>query len=303
MRRRIIKGILLMVLLLILVIAIGDLMSDRRKSAIEETYAVGPIDAVNHAYIDGVRIAYREYGDSSNETIVLVHGFLGSSYDFRFLVERLEEDYHIIAPDLPGFGHSTRPNDYAYTASNHAATLHAFMTVMDIDRYHLLGHSMGGRVVLFHATDHPDTVMTLTLVAAAEASQPSRRRLPTLFYRMVFSNYYVQRYAFRNVHHDDAFNDKTYFDPMVYFSGDIPPEILRKMSSHVDLENLDALDTLDVETLILYGEQDSWTPKAIGESYHVVLPSSTLVIIEDSGHMPFIESVDAFHAAFTEFME
>jgi pimeloyl-ACP methyl ester carboxylesterase len=86
--------------------------------AAESPFAV----QMNKMEIDGLNIAYREAGDPSNPTVLLLHGFPTSSHMFRELIPELADEYHVIAPDYPGFGASDMPaaKDYGYSFANAA---------------------------------------------------------------------------------------------------------------------------------------------------------------------------------------
>jgi pimeloyl-ACP methyl ester carboxylesterase len=96
-------------------------------------------DAVqfNAAKIDGLNIAYREAGDPSNPTVLLLHGFPTSSHMFRNLIPELAEDYHVIAPDYPGFGASDMPDaaTYEYSFANTAAMMTELLDQKGVGKY------------------------------------------------------------------------------------------------------------------------------------------------------------------------
>lgn len=70
--------------------------------------------------INGINIAYREAGNPKNPTIVLLHGFPSSSHQYRKVLTQLSDEFHLIAPDYPGFGNSDFPSadEYEYTFNN-----------------------------------------------------------------------------------------------------------------------------------------------------------------------------------------
>src|SRR6266568_7368366 len=78
------------------------------------------VTSYQHAIVDGSRIFYREAGSKTAPTILLLHGFPTSSQMFRNLIPALAERYHVLAPDYPGFGHSSMPPraEFAYTFDN-----------------------------------------------------------------------------------------------------------------------------------------------------------------------------------------
>ena len=87
--------------------------------------------------IDGLSIAYREAGDPANPTVLLLHGFPTSSHMFRNLIPVLAENYHVLAPDYPGFGASDMPAaaDYDYTFDNAAEIVTELLDRKGVGRY------------------------------------------------------------------------------------------------------------------------------------------------------------------------
>lgn len=87
--------------------------------------------------IDGMAIAYREAGDPADPTVLLLHGFPTSSHMFRNLIPDLADDYHVIAPDYPGFGASDMPDaaEYDYSFANTAEIVTALLDAKGIGDY------------------------------------------------------------------------------------------------------------------------------------------------------------------------
>ena len=87
--------------------------------------------------IDGIRIAYREAGDPSKPTVLLLHGFPTSSHMFRNLIPQLSKRYHVIAPDYPGFGASDMPQakDFEYSFAKIASMMTTLLDRKKVDRY------------------------------------------------------------------------------------------------------------------------------------------------------------------------
>ena len=87
--------------------------------------------------IDGVKIAYREAGDRSKPTMLLLHGFPTSSHMFRNLIPQLAKHYHVLAPDYPGFGASDMPaaKDFEYSFANIARMMTALLNRKQVGRY------------------------------------------------------------------------------------------------------------------------------------------------------------------------
>lgn len=113
-----------------------------------------------YALADGVNVFYREAGDRSLPTLLLLHGYPTSSFQFRELIPLLADKYHIIAPDLPSFGFTQVPagRDYVYTFDNLAKTLVAFVDVLRLTKYALYVFDYGAPVGLRLALAYPERV-------------------------------------------------------------------------------------------------------------------------------------------------
>lgn len=98
------------------------------------------------------KIFYREAGSPSNPTILLFHGFPSSSIQYRNLIPLLAKKYHIIAPDLPGYGFTIVPSDYVYTFDNLATTTSSLLTALKISKFSIYVFDYGAPVGLRLAT-------------------------------------------------------------------------------------------------------------------------------------------------------
>ncbi|SDH81732.1 Pimeloyl-ACP methyl ester carboxylesterase [Vibrio xiamenensis] len=113
--------------------------------------------------VDNVNIFYREAGEPTNPSIVLLHGFAASSYMYRDIIPALAENYHVIAPDLPSFGFTQAPGQtqYTYTFENIAKTMEKFVQQLEINRYALMVHDYGAPIGWRMAAANPDAVTAL----------------------------------------------------------------------------------------------------------------------------------------------
>ena len=94
----------------------------------------------------GIRIRVLEAGDERAPALVLVHGLFASHRSFEDVIESLGERFHVIAPDLPGFGESEKPSPtrYAYGVEAHAESVADLIAAFGVGRASVLGHAMGG---------------------------------------------------------------------------------------------------------------------------------------------------------------
>ncbi len=124
------------------------------------------IDAFNWVYLEGGK---------SEETLVTIHGFGGDKDHWTRFLRKLTNDFHVISPDLPGFGENSRVAGESYNIESQVIRLHLFLQKLGITKYHLLGNSMGGSIAGVYAATYPNEVITLTLIdnAGVEGPEPS----------------------------------------------------------------------------------------------------------------------------------
>jgi pimeloyl-ACP methyl ester carboxylesterase len=118
-------------------------------------------------HVHGVDLAWSERGSSSagTPTLVLCHGYTGSSHDFALEVDALAAHRRVVTLDQRGHGHSTRTGHLdGYTIEQLSADLTAFIDAVGEGPVDLLGHSMGGRVVMGLVLGRPDLVRSLILM-------------------------------------------------------------------------------------------------------------------------------------------
>ena len=115
------------------------------------------------ASIEGLDIYYREAGDKDNPTVILLHGFPTSSHMFRKLIPELAGNYHVIAPDYPGYGNSSMPlvNEFEYSFDHMAAIVEQLIEKLEIKKYSLYVMDYGAPIGFRIAANHPERIQSL----------------------------------------------------------------------------------------------------------------------------------------------
>jgi pimeloyl-ACP methyl ester carboxylesterase len=133
-----------------------------QTTSLESTSAT---TAYHRTTVDGVGVFYREAGPKTAPAIVLLHGFPSSSREFDALILLLATRYHLIAPDLPGFGQSDAPppSSYAYTFDNLAKTINRLLEQLKINKCTFYLHDYGGPVGFRIVSAHPDRLRALII--------------------------------------------------------------------------------------------------------------------------------------------
>jgi pimeloyl-ACP methyl ester carboxylesterase len=117
----------------------------------------------NQVAVGGNKIFYREAGPATAPTILLLHGFPTSSHMFRNLIPALADRYHVVAPDLPGFGFSDAPDreSFRYTFENLARVIDSFTQSIGLQRYAIYVFDYGAPVGLRLALAHPERITAI----------------------------------------------------------------------------------------------------------------------------------------------
>jgi pimeloyl-ACP methyl ester carboxylesterase len=115
------------------------------------------------AAVEGFNIFYREAGPTDARTLLLLHGFPSASHMFRDLIPLLADRFHVIAPDLPGFGQSDMPerDKFTYTFDNIARTIARFTEVIGRDRFAIYVFDYGAPTGFRLAIRHPERVTAI----------------------------------------------------------------------------------------------------------------------------------------------
>ena len=115
--------------------------------------------------VDDLDIFYREAGRKDAPTLLLLHGFPTSSQMFRNLIPRSADKYHVVAPDYPGYGHSSMPphDKFAYTFDNLAKVIDEFTEKLDLKKYAIYVQDYGAPVGYRLAVKHPDRITAIVV--------------------------------------------------------------------------------------------------------------------------------------------
>lgn len=117
----------------------------------------------NTVDVDGLKIFYREAGDKTRPTLLLLHGFPSASHMFRDLIPELANSYHVVAPDFPGFGMTEQParDHFAYTFENIANIICRFTEVLGLPRFAIYVFDYGAPIGFRLAVKHPERISAI----------------------------------------------------------------------------------------------------------------------------------------------
>jgi pimeloyl-ACP methyl ester carboxylesterase len=239
----------------------------------------------------------------AGDPIILIHGFLGSHFDFESIVEELSTFRKVYAVDLPGFGLSRASLEGDYSRKGYADLVSALMHILNIDRADILGHSMGGEIALNLAYYYPERVKSLILVDSMGYSKmdflssliEGNEFLNHVFMRYFFQTYMVQRFTFRQKLGDVSKFNREFFNLSFSLIDHVSPAFLYRLNSQNDSGALsERIGDIKSRTLIIWGEKDRIAPVADGERLKTDILGSELEIITGAGHLPMLEDPHLF---------
>jgi pimeloyl-ACP methyl ester carboxylesterase len=228
--------------------------------------------------------------------LIFLHGASGHVGWLPFL-ERLANRFDVIAPEHPGFGVSEDP-PWLDRASDLAYFYLDLIEVLNLERVHLMGTSLGGWISAELAVRNTTRLASLTLICAVGITA-NGGPVDDMFRMSVEEN--ARRFYFDPVRVRRRLQAAVSADPRV---------LMRNRSTVVRLaypnfvspDLAKWLHRVDVPTLLIWGENDGLVPPRFGEAYRDCIPDASLVVIPRAGHAPFEEQPDAFVAAFDDFL-
>lgn len=127
--------------------------------------------------VNGLRTHYLEWGRQDAPPVVCVHGYTSSAQAFSALARRLDDRYRLLCPDVRGHGETEWSPNSAYRYAYQASDLAAFVDRMELDRYTLIGTSMGGVIAMVYAAEHGKQLNGLVLNDIGPDAEPGTQRI------------------------------------------------------------------------------------------------------------------------------
>lgn len=281
-----------------------------RKLSAEDASWSRRVDSHRHEIdIDGVRMHFMDLG--AGEPVVMIHGIGDSTYSWRENAPALVgAGFRVVLVDQPGFGRSAIPRDgWSYAVERQAEAVLRVADRLDIDRFRLVGHSLGGGESLYLAWKHPDRVDRVAVL-----SPPSQRTscpfgLGTDLIAWAFGTRWFTARALRSAYHRPDRVSDVMIDEYARLL-DRPGRMGRGVLGGVCRDYFSP--TYDQMTrhygeirpalLVVWGEQDTWHPLSFGTELHAAVPSSRLEVVPDAGHNVHQEKPDLVNPLLVRFL-
>ena len=256
----------------------------------------------NSKYYDwrDLQIHYTEAGQGE-ESILMLHGFGGSHKNFRDFSLALEDDYRVIAIDLPAFGLSSVPsqdipNDELFAM--YQSFIEDAVVALELEKYHLVGNSMGGWISWDYALKQDTNLLSLTLLNSAGFGMDKVKGKISGWMTGSFSKAVLKKGVPYSIPESNAkrclWDDAKMSNEMVqqnYYminkEGTFP--FMLKMIESPVLPDTAALANISVPTLILWGDADEVISVENATKFQKAILKSELKIYKDCGHIPQVE--------------
>jgi len=269
-----------------------------RKSA---GLSLKSVEAGNHT------INYLEGGDGA--TILLLHGFSGEKDNWTRFSKSITSKYHVVAIDLPGFGESSKIDTESYTIATQLKLLDRIVNTLKLDKFHLVGNSMGGFIAGRYAAKVPDKVLSLALFDTLGIQSLKKSELFKLLEKgenpLLVKTYEDFELLIGFIFVDPPFIPKPvmkYLAKRAIMSRDFNEKIINDL-----IEEKDSLEPylpkIGVKSLILWGDMDRLLDLSCTKALEKGLKKHETVIMKNCGHCPMLERPKETASHYLEFLK
>lgn len=230
----------------------------------------------------------------SQKVFVLLHGFLASSFSYRFLIPQLAKEHTVLVVDIPPFGKSGKEVRFTYSYQQMAEVIGSLLQKLELRNIVLVGHSMGGQIALYTTKAFPHLIHKQVLIGSSGYLGKASPSLVGMSYMPFFS--YFFRYqlqekgmeqTLKKIVFDESVVDQTmvkgYEEP--FEGNDIFYALTKMVREREGDMSSKQLQTIQTPTLLICGKEDQVVPIKIGRKLGKQLPNSIFISYPNIGHM------------------
>ncbi len=257
----------------------------------------------NFVQIDGNNIRYLESGDSE-QTLVLIHGLGASAERWYNVIPIFAKHYHVIVPDLIGFGKSDKPT-VDYTIDFFSTFLGQFLDALKIKRSNFVGSSLGGQIIIHFASTNPNNVEKLILVSPSGIMKESTPTLDAYIMAALYPNTQSVKNVFEMMESSGNKIDDLIIQGFVERM-QLPNAKLAFMSAVLGLKNSETivkkLESILNPTLLVWGSKDPMIPIQYAEDFISSIKNCQFFIMDGCGHTPYVQEPKVFSSKVLDFL-
>ncbi|MEM6321648.1 MAG: alpha/beta hydrolase [Bacteroidota bacterium] len=234
--------------------------------------------------------------EGKGDTIMLLHGLFGALSNFEGIISHFGKSHKVVVPMLPIFDLPIRKVGLGGLV-NHVIEFVAFK---NFDKVNVLGNSLGGHVSLLYALEKPEQIRSIILTGSSGLFENS---LGSTFPKR--GNYEFIKNKTEDIFYNKAVATKELVDEVFTTVNDRNKaiRIIACAKSAVRHNLGDKLYQIKAPTLLIWGEDDTVTPKFVGEKFNELIQNSELFIVDKCGHAPMMERPKVFNQLLSEFLQ
>ncbi|MHA7734179.1 alpha/beta fold hydrolase [Nitrosopumilus sp. S6] len=253
--------------------------------------------------IDGNKIRYLESGDS-DKTLVLIHGLGASAERWDQVMPIFAEKFHVVIPDLIGFGYSDKPLA-DYTIDFFSDFLKQFLKTANISNTNLIGSSLGGQISAEFTAANPDVVEKLVLVSPSGVMKQSTPALDAYIMAALYPNEQNAANAFEMMEGSGESIDQKIVSGFIERM-QLPNAKLAFMSTILGLKNAEIitkkLPSILTQTMLIWGSDDPVIPIQYADDFISSLKDCRFVRMDGCGHTPYVQNPRVFSEKVLDFL-
>jgi len=255
--------------------------------------------------VNGYRVRFLEDGLSKSERVLLLHGLGASAERWSRVVPIFAKHFHVVAPDIIGFGYSDKP-EVSYTIPFFVDFVKGFANSLGMEHLNLIGASLGGHIAAELAITSKNMIEKLVLVTPAGIMKEPTPVLNYYIAAALYPTFDNAKKAFERLAGSPNAVDIVYARDFVNRM-QLPNAKYAFMSSIMGSKaapNLSGrLSRIEAPTLIVWGEKDGMIPVRYAGKFQNKIKGSQLAIIKSSGHTPYFEKPEVFSDIVLEFLK
>ena len=256
----------------------------------------------NFIDVEGNKIRYLETGHSKS-TLILVHGLGASAERWSRAIPYFEKEYHLIVPDLIGFGYSDKPV-VDYTTDFFSDFLKKFLDSVGIEKPNIIGSSLGGQVTAEYASKNKN-IKKLTLVSPSGVMKQSTPALDAYIMAALYPNEANAKNAFEMMEGSGLEVDASIVEGFIERMK-LPNAKMAFMSTILGLKNAEMitnkLQSINVPTLIVWGSADPVIPINHADGFVSSIKDCRFYRMDDCGHTPYVQDPKGFAKIVLDFL-
>lgn len=267
---------------------------------------------INSVQVQGHNISYRRKG--KGVAVLLVHGVASYSFLWNNIIDRLADQYDVIATDLLGCGASDKPVGVDYSIDTQSDILIELIEKLELGKVHLVGHDVGGGVVQLMAVKRPEQLIDLSMINPVGYDywpvQPiTTMRLPVIraLTSSIMNRNMLKMVVRRAVYNKAALTEELmdeFWQPLATKQGkDGFIQLIRSINNRLLTAITEELRQLTIPALLIRGDADAYLSREITEHLAKDIPNSRLVNVPAGGHFIQIDEPEKISQLLTDFFK